>query len=393
MRNWQTVIGSFLCSYIICISVSIAEDKVFIREYTYQASEIDSKISCRTNAVQQVKRILLDELGTYLESHTEILNLKVTKDNINIYTAGITQVKILNEKWDGEIYWLKAELVADPERVIDHIKKIKVEHDRQAELIETQKKIEKILSENIRLKKKIKNIESGYQNFNQDNLLYNNNINKIRAIEIYKEANAMFYNNNYSKCISLLKKALELYPSYANSIALLSRAYRVVGDNKLTKSFAKKALKLDYDKEDPYMYELRGVSYIALRKYRSAEKEFNKAIALNPNSCGAIRLKGLCLSLTGRYKLGIKHINTAIAKCPDDYSTYVTRGIAYYNKKKYEEAIRDYEKSIEINPESGYTYYRLSIAYKKKGNKKNYIRYCKISCDLNYIPACKACEK
>ena len=124
-----------------------------------------------------------------------------------------------------------------------------------------------------------------------------------------------------------------------------------------------------------------------------AEKEFNKAIALNPNSCAAIRFKGLCLSLTGKHKLGIKHINAAIAKCPDDYSTYVTRGIAHYNKKKYEKAIIDYKKSIEINRESGYSYYRMSLAYKKKGNKKDYRRYCKISCNLNYIPACKACEK
>jgi len=392
MRKWQKVIGSILCSYIICISVSNADDKVFIREYTYQASELDSKISCRTNAIQQVKRLLLDELGTYLESHTEIENLKVTKDKINIYTAGVTQAKILNEKWDGETYWLKAELVSDPEKVLGHIKKIEIEHDRQIELIESQKKIENIISENNSLKAKLANIESGSQNNTQDNLEYSNNINKIRAIEIYKEANAMFYNNDYSKCISLLKEALELYPNYANSIALLSRAYTLVGKEELAKKYAKKGLKLDYDKEDPYMHELRGVSYIKLKKYKTAIKEFDKAIAINPDACGAIRLKGLCQSLTGKSKSGIKQINTAIAKCPDDYKMYATRGLAHYVSKNYEEAIRDYDKSIEINHEAGYSYYLMSLAYKKKGDKKNYVRNCKISCELNYIAACKECK-
>jgi tetratricopeptide (TPR) repeat protein len=237
----------------------------------------------------------------------------------------------------------------------------------------------------------LKSFESGSQNYNRDNLHYNNNINKIRAIEIYKEANTMFYNKNYSKCIIALKEALELYPDYANSIALISRAYRVVGDNKLMKSFAKKALKLNYDKKDPYMCELRGLSYLVIKKYEMALKEFNKAIALDPNSCAAIRLKGLCLSLTGKYKRGIKYTNTAISKCPDDYATYLTRGIAHYVSKKYDKAIRDYEKALEMYPESGYCYYRMSLAYKMKGDRKNSVRYCKNSCELNYLAACKIC--
>jgi len=85
-----------------------------------------------------------------------------------------------------------------------------------------------------------------------------------------------------------------------------------------------------------------------LKKYKTAEKEFDKAIAINPNACGAIRNKGLCLSLAGKHKSGIKQINTAISKCPDDYKTYATRGLAYYVAKKYDKAIRDYEKTVEI---------------------------------------------
>jgi hypothetical protein len=55
----------------------MAEIKTFLKEYTYQASEMDSKVSCRAIALEQVKRLLLEELGTYLESHTEILNFQL----------------------------------------------------------------------------------------------------------------------------------------------------------------------------------------------------------------------------------------------------------------------------------------------------------------------------
>jgi hypothetical protein len=40
-----------------------AETKTFIKEYTYQAGDEDSKNSCRVIALREVKRLLLEELG------------------------------------------------------------------------------------------------------------------------------------------------------------------------------------------------------------------------------------------------------------------------------------------------------------------------------------------
>jgi hypothetical protein len=56
---------------IICVSLLLtfpASAKVvtFEKEYTYQASEIDSKVTSRAIAVEQVKRLVLEELGVYL---------------------------------------------------------------------------------------------------------------------------------------------------------------------------------------------------------------------------------------------------------------------------------------------------------------------------------------
>jgi hypothetical protein len=38
---------------------AIGGSKTFIKEYIYQASEIDSKVSCRAIALEQIKRLLL----------------------------------------------------------------------------------------------------------------------------------------------------------------------------------------------------------------------------------------------------------------------------------------------------------------------------------------------
>ncbi len=75
-----------------------AETKTFIKEYAYQAGDEDSKNSSRVIALREVKRLLLEELGTYLESTTEVQNFKLTRDQIVTLTAGIVQTELIEEK-------------------------------------------------------------------------------------------------------------------------------------------------------------------------------------------------------------------------------------------------------------------------------------------------------
>ena len=108
---------------------SYAENKTFIREYTYQASESDSKISARTQALTEVKKLLLEELGVYVESYVnytvESQNGRISKDfitnEIKQMSVGITETKILDERWNGEQYFIRAEIATDPSDVVRRI--------------------------------------------------------------------------------------------------------------------------------------------------------------------------------------------------------------------------------------------------------------------------------
>ena len=119
-----------------------AETKTFIKEYTYQASEADSKISSRTIALEQVKRLLLEEIGTYIESHTEVINFQLTKDQITALTAGIVQTQILKEKWDGERYWIQAKIEADPAKVAKDVDALRKDREKSKELEDANRKAE-----------------------------------------------------------------------------------------------------------------------------------------------------------------------------------------------------------------------------------------------------------
>jgi hypothetical protein len=96
--SWAICLGIIFLLFINSVAV-FAETRTFIKEYKYQASEDDSRNSSRVIALREVKRLLLEELGTYLESETEVRNFQLTRDQITMLTAGIVQTEIVAEKW------------------------------------------------------------------------------------------------------------------------------------------------------------------------------------------------------------------------------------------------------------------------------------------------------
>jgi chromosome segregation ATPase len=118
----------FLLSLIASVTV-YGQSKTFVRDYTYRASDADSKITSRQKALKEVKAFLIEELGTYVQSYVnyevEELNGKMTKDfftnEIKTFSAGMVETKIIEEEWDGYNYYVQAEITADPEEVIRRI--------------------------------------------------------------------------------------------------------------------------------------------------------------------------------------------------------------------------------------------------------------------------------
>ena len=169
----------FILLFLFIPNLVSAETKIFIKEYTYQASEADSKLSSRTIALEQVKRLLLEELGTYIESHTEVTNFNLTKDQITALTAGIVQTQIMKEKWDGERYWVRAQIEADPSEVVKAVDSLRKDRQRSEELEEANKRAESALREVDKLREELKLAK--VEEKEQKKTEYNNAINELSA--------------------------------------------------------------------------------------------------------------------------------------------------------------------------------------------------------------------
>ena len=143
--------------------------KNIVKEYQYNVSDDDSRNSARKKALTQVKVLILEEIGVFVESYLELNSVvadkkyqKYFKEEIKNLTAGIIKTKILDEKFDGKTYYVKASVLVDPDSVsegISEILKIKANKSEisklQKLLHSKEKEIDMRSSETIALQKKI----------------------------------------------------------------------------------------------------------------------------------------------------------------------------------------------------------------------------------------------
>ncbi|MCX5712932.1 MAG: tetratricopeptide repeat protein [Candidatus Omnitrophica bacterium] len=294
-----------------------AETKTFIKEYTYQASEDDSRNSSRTIAMREVKRLLLEELGTYLESVTEVQNFQLTKDQITMLTAGIVQTEIVDEKWDGHSYWLKSKISADSGDVIKSIDALRKDRQKTKELEEVRKRSDALLKENERLRKELATATG--EKKKKDTEAYNKNIEDLNATEWVEKGYAAYRSSNMNNAIAAFSKAIEVNPKYAGA------------------------------------YIARGDAYMQLRNYPQAIKEFDKAIEINPQEAGAYSFRGNAYGGLGNYRQALEDYNRAIELDPKYESFFLHfRGPIHMALGNYHQAIEDFSKIIQAYPKSVY---------------------------------------
>jgi hypothetical protein len=134
---------------------ALAAEETYLREYTYQASEADSKITARAIALQEVKRLLLSELGTHVSALVKIQSSTdgrtLGSEQIETLSAGVTRVDILAEKWDGSVYVLKAQIKADPADVLRSLEKMLDADKKQKQVAQLGSELDKMRGENLQM--------------------------------------------------------------------------------------------------------------------------------------------------------------------------------------------------------------------------------------------------
>ncbi len=241
---------------------------------------------------------------------------------------------------------------------------------KQADVVSLQSDIARDVSNNLKRKFSGAEVEKVEKNTTAN----------PEAYRLYLQG--LFYWNrrtetDLKKSIGLFEKAIALDPSYGLAYAGLADAYGVLPNYtddpppsetySKARAAAKRALDIDSGLAQPHAT----LGYI-LSEYEGnqveAEKEFKRAIELDPNYPSAHQWYGEFLMSLGRFTEAIAEQKRAFELDPLSPIINVTLGNAYRADRRYDDAIAQYNKALEIDPTFGKALGYLFETYTNKGS-------------------------
>jgi len=346
------------------ISLADAEEKTFEEEYTYQASEMDSKVTSRTIALEQVKRILLEEVGTYLVSETDVKNFQLTKDKVTVLTAGIVKTKIIDEKWDGRTYYVKARVSIDPQETARIVEGLKENSQQSRELEETSQKADEALR---RIKQLQTEIEKG-QHPGSSQAEYFKAVDQLKWKEWMDRGSSFLLDEKYTDAIESFNKATEINPNNPWSYIKKGRALNGLGEYHQALNEFNTAASMD--PQNPWIYVNRGVSYNFLKNHQQALFEEDKAISLDATIIWAYIDRGWAYIGLRNFKQALVDLNRAVQMDPNNPQAYIARAWAHNGLGNKEKSMEDLDKCLRLAPNKSWIHMHIAAFYAIHGEKE-----------------------
>jgi TolB-like protein len=202
---------------------------------------------------------------------------------------------------------------------------------------------------------------------------------RAEAYEAYLKGNFFllkFMPGGPQKAIEFFQKALALQPDYAAAYAGLADAYGHLGfwglraPLEITPSIrdvALKALALDDTLCEAHTVLGKVKLYYDLDRL-AAEKEFKRALELNPNNISASTIYALCLATQGRLEEAMTEIKHAHELDPLSLPVSAIVGWHYFALGQYETAIQHWRQTLEMEPSFSMSHWFLWRVYRLLGN-------------------------
>ena len=175
------------------------------------------------------------------------------------------------------------------------------------------------------------------------------------------------------KAVRHFEAAIEADPAYAASYAGLADCYlRLLDYNYLppleaaaqANAAAIKALQLNEMLAEAHT----SLGHLNLHQFNweGAEKEFKRAIALNPSYGTAHYYYANCLAALGRSKEAVAEAMLALELDPVAPSVVLNAAGIFFLARQYEQVIEYAEKTLELEPDYAHAHYFMGLGYEQK---------------------------
>jgi len=188
--------------------------------------------------------------------------------------------------------------------------------------------------------------------------------------------------DGYDKAIEYYRQAIDRDPNYTLAYVGVASAYNLLGSVlgfrapnatfPKGKEFLTKAVALDESLANVHAV-LASYSLEYDWNWSEAERQFKRAIELNPNDYEAHESYGMYLEALGRFDEAVSERLLAQKYNPLSPFTLADVGYPYYYARKYDEAIAWYRKGLELDPKLSWCHLWIGQAYVQKGMFKEAI--------------------
>jgi TolB-like protein/Flp pilus assembly protein TadD len=184
---------------------------------------------------------------------------------------------------------------------------------------------------------------------------------------------------DFRKAVEYYNQATAVDPDYALAYAGLADTYALLsafGFMPATegvpkaREFARKASSLDADLAEPHST----LGYLSLTydyDFVASEREFRRAVELNPNYATVHQWYGEMLTNAGRFEEAAVEFRRALELEPLSLPINWDFGRCLYMSRRYDEAIAQHRKTIELDPGFARAHRTLAEVYRVKGDYAN----------------------
>ena len=333
-----------LLGVIFALNASIACAEVYIGEGSYVMSKVETLEVARERAKADAMRNAAEKAGVYVKSYSRTKNFVLEEDVIETMTANI--LKLI----DKPIFQMLEEVDNLEGVMIRCTVKAQInDSDINSWLNKDDNEKSMLVAQNEALRKA--NEEHERQIAELKRQLADNPQDTEKITQEFVVADKIFLSNQK------IEEARKLWKQK---------------DFNGAKNLLDEAVKLNPDNAEAYFG--RGTTYLDLKQYARAIKDFDKNIELEPNKADSYINRGFAYSHLGQKERAIQDFNKAIELKPNDDYAYNNRGIAYLDLKQYKRAIQDFNKAIELEPNKSYSYTSRGFAYSHLGQKEQAIQ-------------------
>lgn len=187
--------------------------------------------------------------------------------------------------------------------------------------------------------------------------------------------------DGFKRAIDYFQQAIDHEPTYALAYVGLADCYNMLNNYDLlpprdsapkAKAAATKALELDST-----LAEAHASLAFALMHYdwdwSGAEREFQRAVELNPSYAEAHHWYGLYLTAMGRFDQAMTEMKRAQELDPLSLIINTNMGWVFYFQRQYDQAIEHYRRALDMDPNFASARVKLGWAYEQRRMYKDAI--------------------